>query len=354
MRANTQIAVDDQRWRAVLERDTQTLPFFVYAVITTGVYCLVDCPSRRPLAKNVAFFSSCAEAEGAGFRACKRCRPNDVSPRADVVKAVEASCEAIRTAEVEPSLEQLAKASGMSAFHFQRTFKSVTGVTPKAFARAHRMEQVRQNLGSDQSTVTAAIYDAGFNSSSRFYENATRALGMTPSTYRNGGAGVRILFAVGECTLGSVLVACSKVGVCAILLGDDPEPLLEDLQARFPNADLVGGDEAFETLVAMVVGFVDAPNNGLGLPLDIRGTAFQERVWQALRDIPAGETASYRDIAEKIGSPTSHRAVAQACGANNLAVAIPCHRVVRSDGGLSGYRWGIDRKKQLLEMEMAG
>lgn len=240
----------------------------------------------------------------------------------------------------------------MSPFHFHRIFKSVTGVTPKAYADARRAERVRRAL-SETGTITEAIYDAGFNSGGRFYEQSDKVLGMTPTRFRAGGQAAQIRFAVGECSLGSILVAATDKGVCAILFGDDPDELLRDLQDRFDKAELIGGDAAFEALVAQVVGFVEQPRLGLDLPLDVRGTAFQQRVWQALAEIPAGETASYADVAAKIGKPTAVRAVAQACAANALAVAIPCHRAVRNDGALSGYRWGVERKRALLDREAA-
>ena len=238
----------------------------------------------------------------------------------------------------------------MSAYHFHRVFKRLTGLTPRAYAAAHRARRVRQGL-SRAGTVTAAIHDSGYSSSGRFYEGADQVLGMTPTRYRAGGDHVRIRFALGECALGSILVAASDRGVCAILLGDDPGALLRELQDRFARADLVGGDAAFEKMVAGVVGFVEAPGIGWELPLDIRGTVFQQRVWQALRRIPSGKTASYSEIARRIGAPKAVRAVAQACAANAIAVAIPCHRVVRSDGGISGYRWGVERKSALLARE---
>jgi AraC family transcriptional regulator of adaptative response/methylated-DNA-[protein]-cysteine methyltransferase len=262
-------------------------------------------------------------------------------------------CRFIERSESEPRLEALARKAGMSPFHFHRIFKAVTGVTPKAYAAAHRAGRVQRELGRGR-TVTEAIFEAGFNSGSRFYELASQVLGMTPSAYRDGGANAEIRFAVGECSLGSILVATSAKGVCAITLGDDPERLVRDLQDRFPRATLIGGDAAFEQLVAKVVGFVEAPASSLDLPLDVRGTAFQQRVWQALRKIPAGTTVTYAEIARRIGAPRAVRAVAQACGANALAVAIPCHRVVRNDGALSGYRWGVERKRALLEREAAG
>jgi AraC family transcriptional regulator of adaptative response/methylated-DNA-[protein]-cysteine methyltransferase len=260
------------------------------------------------------------------------------------------ACRLIEQAENSPNLEELAAHTGVSPYYLHRIFKAVTGLTPKEYAAAHRAQRVRREL--DRSgTVTEAIFDAGYNSNSRFYERSNEVLGMTPTDYRAGGANTEIRFAVGECSLGSILVAKSERGICAILLGDDPDGLVRDLQARFPRARLIGGDGEFEQLVARVVGFIEAPGLGLDLPLDIRGSAFQQRVWQALRKIPAGSTVSYAEIARRIGSPNSVRAVAQACAANLLAVAIPCHRVVRRDGGLSGYRWGVDRKRALLERE---
>jgi AraC family transcriptional regulator of adaptative response/methylated-DNA-[protein]-cysteine methyltransferase len=238
----------------------------------------------------------------------------------------------------------------MSPHHLHRVFKRVTGLTPKAYADAHRARRVREDLGR-RGTVTEAIFSAGYNSGGRFYADAGQLLGMTPTSYRAGGAGTEIRFAIGQCSLGAILVARSERGVCAILMGDDPDVLVRDLQDRFAQARLVGGDTAFEQWVAQVVGFVEEPRLGLHLPLDLRGTAFQQRVWRALRDIPSGQTASYTEIADRIGAPKAVRAVAQACAANPLAVAIPCHRVVRSDGGLSGYRWGVERKRALLERE---
>src|SRR5690606_17699959 len=244
----------------------------------------------------------------------------------------------------------LAADAGLSPFHFHRIFKATTGVTPREYAEAHRAGRVRAELARARS-VTEAIYDAGFNSNSRFYERADRVLGMKPASFRDGGAGTSIRFAVGQCSLGAILVAQSERGVCAILLGDDAERLVHDLQDRFPKARMLGGDGAFEAVVAMVVGMVEQPALGLNLPLDVRGTAFQQRVWQALQQVPPGETVTYSAIAERIGAPRAVRAVARACAANPLAVAIPCHRVVRRDGDLSGYRWGIDRKRMLLDRE---
>jgi AraC family transcriptional regulator of adaptative response/methylated-DNA-[protein]-cysteine methyltransferase len=340
----------DQRWAAVAARSPAADGAFVYSVKTTGVYCRPSCAARLARPENVRFHATCAEAEQAGFRACKRCQPNQPSRVEQHAAKVADLCRLIENAEQVPSLDELAQHAGLSAHHLHRLFKAITGVTPKGYAAAHRAKRVRQHLDRSNS-VTEAIYDAGYSSNGRFYEESNQVLGMTPTKYRAGGVNTEIRFAIGECSLGSILVAQSERGVCAILLGDDPEQLARELQDRFPQANLIGGDAEFERLVARVVGFVEAPKLGLDLPLDLRGTAFQQRVWQALREIPAGETASYAEIANRIGSSKSVRAVAQACGANALAVAIPCHRVVRTDGGLSGYRWGVERKRALLDRE---
>lgn len=280
-------------------------------------------------------------------------KPAPPSPPSKHAALVAQACRRIEAAEPPPSLDDLAKAAGLSPFHFHRVFKATTGLTPKAYATAHRAQAVRTTLARGTSSVTEAIFDAGFNANSRFYEHADAMLGMKPTQYRAGGVDVRIQFAIGESSLGAILVARSQRGVCAISLGDDPERLLRELQDRFPRAELIGGDAAFERLVAQVVGLIEHPNIGHDLPLDVRGTAFQQRVWQALRQIPCGETASYAQIAQRIGAPKAVRAVAQACAANALAVAVPCHRVVRSDGALSGYRWGVERKRALLVRERA-
>lgn len=342
--------VSDPRWAAVVARDPHADGKFFCSIKTTGVYCRPSCASRRARPENVAFHLTAADAERAGFRPCKRCKPDQLPLAEQHAAKVAELCRLIENAEQAPSLEELAKHAGLSTYHLHRVFKSVTGLTPRAYAAAHRAKRVRTGLDSS-GTVTDAIYDAGYNSSGRFYEKSNQVLGMTPTNYRAGGANTEIRFAIGECSLGSILVAVSERGVCAILIGDDPDELARDLQDRFPRANLVGGDAGFEQSVAKVVGFVEAPRLGLDLPLDVRGTAFQQRVWQALREIPVGETASYTDIAKRIGAPKSVRAVAQACGANALAVAIPCHRVVRNDGALSGYRWGVERKRALLDLE---
>ena len=343
---------DENRWAAVVRRDAEADGKFFYSVRTTGVYCRPSCPARLARRENVGFHASCVDAEKAGFRACKRCRPKEPALAEQRAASVTKACRLIETAEVAPDLGTLAKAAGMSRFHFHRVFKAVTGVTPKAYAAAHRTRRMKAEL-LRSGTVTEAVYGAGFNSNGRFYATSSKMLGMTPMKFRSGGDGVSIRFAVGECSLGSILVAATERGICAILLGDDPQGLAHDLQDRFPKAHISGGDRDFEQLVAKAVGFVEAPALGFDLPLDVRGTAFQQRVWRALQRIPAGATASYADIAKRIGAPKAVRAVAQACASNTIAVAIPCHRVVRNDGALSGYRWGVERKRALLDREAA-
>ena len=340
----------DPRWEAVQAHDARADGRFFYSVKTTGVYCRPSCGARPARPENVAFHATAADAERAGFRPCKRCKPDQPSLAEQHAAMVTAACRMIEQAEAIPTLEQLAEPTRLSPFHFHRVFKAIAGVTPKQYAAAHRSRRVRDQLAHGAS-VTSAIFDAVYSASSRFYETASQMLGMTPSNYRAGGADSEIRFAIGECSLGSILVAQSERGVCAILLGDDPDTLARDLQDRFPKACLIGGDRDYEQLVAQVVGFIEAPAIGLDLPLDVRGTAFQQRVWRALRDIPAGSRVSYSEIARRIGSPQSVRAVAGACAANMLAVAIPCHRVVRNDGSLSGYRWGVQRKRALLDRE---
>lgn len=343
----------DPRWTKIQERDKTADGTFVYAVRTTGVYCRPSCPSRGAKPQNVQFYATPAEAEAGGFRSCLRCNPNGPSLAEANAAVVAQACRLIEQAEELPKLDQLAAAAGMSPYYFHRQFKQVTGLTPRAYGAAQRDARIRSGLADPKASVTGAIYDAGYSSNSRFYEGSNASLGMTPTEYRQGGRNIQIHFAVGQCSLGAILVARTAKGICAITLGDDPDSLARDLQDRFPEANLIGGDSAFEQTVAQVVGLIEAPRIGLDLPLDVRGTAFQQRVWQALREIPVGATASYADIAARIGAPKSVRAVAQACGANRIAVAIPCHRVVRTDGALSGYRWGVERKRSLLEREAA-
>ncbi|MDH0650078.1 bifunctional DNA-binding transcriptional regulator/O6-methylguanine-DNA methyltransferase Ada [Pseudomonas sp. GD03858] len=347
--APTTYTTDAERWHAVQSRDTAATGHFVYAVRTTGVYCQPACKSRLAKRENVEFFTLADQAEAAGYRPCKRCKGGQGSRRTELVAR---ACRLIEASETAPNLDRLGAELNVSPFHLHRLFKAETGLTPKAYASAFRAQRLRQGLDAGAS-VTDAIYEAGYNSNSRFYESADERLGMHPRDYRAGGQGATIRFALAQCSLGAILVAQSERGICAILLGDEPEPLLKDLQDKFPKAHLIGGDDAFERLVAEVIGFVEAPALGLALPLDVQGTAFQERVWQALREVPPGTRVSYTDIAERIGAPKAVRAVAQACAANAIAVAIPCHRVVRRDGELSGYRWGIERKRQLLDRETA-
>lgn len=340
----------DPRWGSVVGRDAGADGHFFYSVETTGVFCRPSCAARMPRPENVVFHDSITAAERAGFRACKRCRPGQPSLGESYGSRIAELCRFIQNAEHGPSLGELAEHAGMSPYHLHRVFKAVTGLTPRAYAVSQRAERVRTELGRGQS-VTAAMYAAGFSSNGHFYAGSDQALGMTPSRYRNGGHEMEVRFAIGQCSLGAILVAASERGVCAILLGDDPSQLAADLERRFPRARLTPGDAEFELLVARVVGLVEEPRVGLELPLDLRGTAFQERVWRALQKIPAGKTASYTDVAALIGKPAAVRAVAHACAQNPIAVAIPCHRVVRVDGGLAGYRWGVERKRELLQRE---
>jgi AraC family transcriptional regulator of adaptative response/methylated-DNA-[protein]-cysteine methyltransferase len=350
-RAQLAVATEhDSRWISVVSRDPNADGTFYYSVTTTGVYCRPSCAARLARPEHVRLHATREEAEKAGFRPCKRCTPHQPSLKERRAAKVAAACRLIEESEHTPGLNTLANHVGLSRYHFHRVFKAVLGLTPKEYAAAHRAKCVRTQLHC-RDTVTEAIYEAGYNSNGRFYETSNEILGMPPSAYRAGGARIAIRFAVGECSFGSILVAKSERGVCAIFLGDDPDQLTRDLQDQFPHAHLIGGDAGFEHLVSQVIGFVDAPQRDLVFPLDVRGTAFQHRVWKSLGKIPAGSTVTYAEIAAKIGSPKSIRAVAGACGTNPLAVAIPCHRVVRTNGELSGYRWGIERKRALLERE---
>jgi AraC family transcriptional regulator of adaptative response/methylated-DNA-[protein]-cysteine methyltransferase len=344
---------EQERWDALLHRDKTADDAFVYSVKTTGVYCRPSCPARLARRENVAFHPTPKEAERAGFRACKRCKPGVASARGEHAAMVAKACKLIVDAPDAGApllLGALAQAVGMSPWHFHRVFKAMTGLTPKAYSTAHRANRMHQEL-SRRGTVTSAIYNSGFNSNGRFYAESNKRLGMKPTEFKAGGDGARIRFAVGECSLGSILVAASDLGVCSIALGNDPNTLVKELQDRFAAAELIGGDKKFERMVARVVAFVENPSAGLELPLHVQGTAFQQRVWKALCEIPCGRTCTYSELAQKLGQPNSTRAVAGACAANNLAVAIPCHRVVRTNGSLSGYRWGVERKEKLLKVE---
>jgi AraC family transcriptional regulator of adaptative response/methylated-DNA-[protein]-cysteine methyltransferase len=341
---------EQARWIAVTKRDRSADDTFVYAVRTTGVYCRPSCPARLAQKENVDFFATCQAAEAAGFRACKRCRPTEVSRTQQQNTAIEKACRLLENSEQLPALATLAETAGLSRFYFHRIFKATTGLTPRTYFAAHRARRVREELLRSD-TVTTAIYNAGYGSGSRFYSESSRLLGMTPKQFRQGANDLCIRFATGECSLGVVLVGATENGICSILLGTSSDEVESSLRQMFPKARFSSGDAKFSHWVSEVIALVETPARGLDLPLDVRGTAFQQRVWQALRQIPSGSTATYSEIAERIGAPKSVRAVAGACAANPAAVAIPCHRVVRKGGDLSGYRWGVERKRALLERE---
>jgi AraC family transcriptional regulator of adaptative response/methylated-DNA-[protein]-cysteine methyltransferase len=341
---------NDPRWNAVINKDPAADGQFLFGVSTTGVYCRPSCGARRPRPENVSFFATTVEAEAAGFRPCRRCQP-DQPPLAERHAAlVAALCRHMEQAESPPSLESLAEQAGLSPWHVHRIFKSVTGLTPRQYALALRTTRLQAQLTGGKS-VTDALHAAGFGSAAGFYAASTAALGMPPRRYRAGGADADIHYAIGHSSLGGVLVAASAAGICAISLGDDPDTLARELRSRFPRARLSQDDAAFAAQLAQVIALVEDPGSAPTLPLDIRGTAFQQRVWQALQAIPPGSTLSYTELAQRVGAPAAVRAVASACAANVLAVAIPCHRAVRNDGGLAGYRWGIARKRTLLDRE---
>lgn len=341
---------DESRWQAVETRDTRADEQFVFAVKTTGICCRPSCSARHPLRKNVLFFENVAAAVDAGFRPCKRCQPDKPAPEQQRIDRITEACRILEASSEPIVLAELAARVAMSPFHFHRLFKKVTGLTPHAWQKALRAKRLREQLNEGEG-VTRAVFEAGYQSGSNFYQQANEVLGMTAKQYRQGGARATIQFVVGSCRLGEFLVAQSERGICAILLGNDGQSLIHELETLFPNSSLDVGDESFARRVAQVVSVLEHPGQQVALPLDIQGTAFQQQVWQALRQIPAGQTASYSDIAQRIGKPQAVRAVAGACAANKLAVVIPCHRVVRNDGALSGYRWGVDRKRQLLEIE---
>jgi len=350
-------ATPDAAWRAVATRDASADGRVFYGVTSTGVYCRPSCPSRRPRRENVRFFPSASAAERDGFRACRRCRPNDITRAAESVARAKDILDrhADSGAEGTVSLGELAQAVGMSPFHLQRVFQAQLGLSPARYLRARRGERFKSRLRSG-GTVSRATYDAGFASSSRAYELADAQLGMTPATYRHGGKGAEIRYRVVRSSLGEVLVAATSRGVCAVKLGDDAETLERELTGEYPRAELVharGSDDEFGAWVDAIVRYVDRNGDSPSVPVDVRATAFQWRVWRALQRIPRGETRSYTEVAAAIGQPSAVRAVASACANNRVALVIPCHRVVRSDGGLSGYRWGPERKRKLLERERA-
>ena len=343
---------DAEMWRAVEARSAAHDGRFVFAVRTTGIYCRPSCAARRPRRANVSFHASAEAAEAAGFRPCLRCRPREMAPDADITARIASACRHIEAAEQPPTLAELAARAGLSRHHFHRLFRSVTGVTAKAYADAVRAARVRERLPAAR-TITEAAHAAGYSGSARFYAAAGEVLGMSARSYRQGGAGLVVHYALGAASLGLVLVGATDTGISAILIGEDEADLVRDLRARFPRATIAAADATFSTLTQAAIAAVDMPQHAHQLPLDIRGTAFQQRVWQALRGVPCGTTISYGELAARIGAPKAVRAVARACGANPLAVVVPCHRVVGGDGALTGYRWGIDRKRALLDREAA-
>jgi AraC family transcriptional regulator of adaptative response/methylated-DNA-[protein]-cysteine methyltransferase len=350
MKKFDQYSSKNSRWIAVVQRDQQSDGAFYYGVVTTGIYCRSICSSRLPNRENVKFFDTANLAEEAGFRPCKRCTPQKKRAPNTALEAVHRACQMIEESEVEPTLNQLAEAVGLSPYHFHRLFKKMVGITPKQYAIAHRQDRMRKNLQKN-STVTRAMYESGYASSSRFYENATSSLGMKPTEFQSGGTGKVIRYGIVDSYLGWVLVAVSEIGVCRIDLDDSPDNLKTRMEENFPNAQIIHDDPTITTLISQTIDFLETPMQGYVLPLDIQGTAFQQKVWQALQEIPPGTTVSYGEIAQHIDNPKAARAVAQACGSNQIAVAIPCHRVIRKNGDLGGYRWGLDRKKMILERE---
>jgi AraC family transcriptional regulator of adaptative response/methylated-DNA-[protein]-cysteine methyltransferase len=343
---------DDARYDAIRRRDPRAEGRFYYGVVTTGVYCRPTCSARLALRANVRFHDTPEAAERAGFRPCQRCRPREPSPVERRLRLVEQARALLESAETPVKLADLAAGAGLSPFHFHRLFKDHVGMTPREYAAAARMRRFGQAVRDGRSTVTAAFYQAGYSSSSRFYEAGGRgALGMPPAALKRGGDGLQIRATVRRCSLGQVLVAATAKGVCAVMFDDDARALPGELRRRFPRATVAPADEALERLATAVVELVDRAGLAADIPLDLLGTAFQQRVWRALREIPRGTTVTYAELARRIGAPAAARAVGTACGANPVAVAVPCHRALRGDGGLGGYRWGLARKKALLARE---
>lgn len=342
---------EDQYWQAVLTRDEELDGVFVYAVRSTGVYCRPSCPSRRPGREQVAFFARPEAAEEAGFRACKRCRPRELSSREEQVALVQQLCAYIEEhLERQLTLAELGEQAHLSPYHLQRVFKGVMGITPRQYAGACRMGQFKARLKEGE-TVTTALFDAGYSSSSRLYERVPDQLGMTPVTYRKGGAGMHIRYTIVKSPLGRLLVAATEKGICSVCLGDEDESLETALRSEYNAATIQRDDAELSEEVGALLRHLRGQQPDLDLPLDVQATAFQWRVWQELRAIPYGSTRSYSEIAQAIGQPQARRAVARACATNPAALVIPCHRVVRGDGAPGGYRWGIERKRRLLAQE---
>jgi AraC family transcriptional regulator of adaptative response/methylated-DNA-[protein]-cysteine methyltransferase len=340
----------DRAWSAVLARDTGADGTFVTAVRTTGIYCRPSCPARHPKRENVQFFGSSEEAERSGYRACKRCKPNEVHQHTLLVQQV---CDEI-DARVDdpPTLAELGKVTGMSPYHLQRVFKRVMGISPRQYADAKRLERLKSGLREEHSDVTTAGYEAGYGSSSRLYEHAPEQLGMTPGTYRRGGRGMHVRYSIVDSPLGRLLVGTTERGVCKLSIGDDDDALRATLRQEYPEAEFSEDDDICPW-VAAILSHLEGRQPSIDLPLDVQATAFQRRVWQELRTIPYGQTRSYAEVATAIGEPMAVRAVANACGKNPVAIVVPCHRVVRNDGSLGGYHWGVERKAQLLAQEAA-
>ncbi len=357
---NAKVAVPSlfpgKAWQQVLERDGRADGQFFYAVKSTKIYCKPSCPSRRPTRKNVTFFPTTNAAQAAGYRACLRCEPDRVTPKADPqAQAIAAVTTYLEEHKGEKTrLKDLAKATGVGKFTILRGFKRVLGVSPGEYGRAQRIAAFKARVREPKARVTDAIYDAGFGSSSRLYEGSDAALGMTPTALKNGGAGMRIRYAVGDSPLGVLVVAATDRGICSIAFGDSEEELIAELSATFPKAELKQMDRELEYAVTAIVAGLKEHAAAIELPMDVRATAFQQRVWRELQQIPRGQTRTYSQIAAAIGSPRSVRAVAGACGANPVAVVVPCHRVLGKDGSLTGYRWGVERKRALLDAERAG
>jgi AraC family transcriptional regulator of adaptative response/methylated-DNA-[protein]-cysteine methyltransferase len=344
---------DDRRWQAVVDRDARQDGAFVYAVRSTGVYCRPSCPSRRARRSQVEFYDLPQAAEAHGFRACKRCRPRAAASSDPQIAAVRAACDYIDAAEGRPvPLEELAEHTGFSASHLQRSFKRLVGVSPREYGDTRRMARFRKAVrGGDD--VTGALYEAGYGSASRLYERASAQLGMTPATYAKGGVGAKIRYALARCPNGRLLVAATEAGICFLAFGDDDAALAGELAAEFPAAEIRRDDKGLGAWVDAVVAYLNDGAPHPALPLDVRATAFQRRVWQALSEIPYGETRTYSEIAAMLGNAKAQRAVGRACATNPVSLLIPCHRAIREDGGLGGYRWGLDRKRALLDREAA-